>query len=809
MKPKPELKNNLTAIIRISAYCCLILYVVQTVGCNSTKEKDNRGKNPNGRNDDWGYVGAGGGGAMFNPEVSPYNPDIAFVSCDMTGSFVTYNGGESWRMINLRGPVNYYVFDPLDSNIVYANSIALFKSSDMGNTWQVFYPKAEEIVGVVSKGDHAEEIVITRDSTKREVLAFAVDPEDSNKLYAAISIDQSVAFYTSEDGGKQWTKENELEEGARNIYIVPSSPKEKRTIYITGKNSVTVRENGNWKVNEGPLNVDKINEFAGGFDKQQGKFIIYGISGKGYFNSEGDISGIFYSEDGGKIWENRQDGLVAFTAENASLPEWRSIATSASHPETIYVSYNNLKTDKETTRIGVAVSHNYGKTWELSWKDKITKSGNTPSENFKSGWLNERFGTTWGENPFSIGVSAVDANVAYATDFGRTVRTIDGGKTWAQLYTKKKQDGGWKSRGLEVTTGYSVVFDPFDTNHIFLANTDVGLMESKDGGESWLSATQNNGIPRAWQNSTYWITFDPEVKGKAWAVMSGTHDLPRPKMWRRDGISKFTGGIVLTEDGGKSWKPVSGDIGESAITHILLDPSSNKESRTLYACAFGKGVYKSVDGGKTWHLKNKGIEGDEPFAWRIIRREKDGYLFLVVSRRSDDGRIGNKGDGAIYQSNNNAESWTKIDLPSGTNGPTCLAVDPDNPNQLLLTAWGRSTQGKFEPDTGGGIFLSKDEGKSWQTVLQKDQHIHDITFDARNMTYYACGFNGSAYRSGDRGKTWNRIKGYNFKWGKRVDFDPRDPEKIFIVTFGGGMWYGSAYGDEHAVEDITTPVFNY
>jgi len=83
MKPKPELKNNLTAIIRISAYCCLILYVVQTVGCNSTKEKDNRGKNPNGRNDDWGYVGAGGGGAMFNPEVSPYNPDIAFVSCDI------------------------------------------------------------------------------------------------------------------------------------------------------------------------------------------------------------------------------------------------------------------------------------------------------------------------------------------------------------------------------------------------------------------------------------------------------------------------------------------------------------------------------------------------------------------------------------------------------------------------------------------------------------------------------------------------------------------------------------------------------
>ena len=40
-------------------------------------------------------------------------------------------------------------------------------------------------------------------------------------------------------------------------------------------------------------------------------------------------------------------------------------------------------------------------------------------------------------------------------------------------------------------------------------------------------------------------------------------------------------------------------------------------SRTLYACAFGRGVYKSVDGGKTWTQKNNGIAGNEPFAWRI------------------------------------------------------------------------------------------------------------------------------------------------------------------------------------------------
>ncbi len=48
-------------------------------------------KNDNGRNDNWGMVGYGGGGAMFYPAVSPHNPDYAFVSCDMGGGYVTYD----------------------------------------------------------------------------------------------------------------------------------------------------------------------------------------------------------------------------------------------------------------------------------------------------------------------------------------------------------------------------------------------------------------------------------------------------------------------------------------------------------------------------------------------------------------------------------------------------------------------------------------------------------------------------------------------------------------------------------------------
>jgi photosystem II stability/assembly factor-like uncharacterized protein len=454
----------------------------------------------------------------------------------------------------------------------------------------------------------------------------------------------------------------------------------------------------------------------------------------------------------------------------------------------------------DTTCMGVARSTDFGMTWTLAWKDKLTKEHNYPSANFSEEWINERFGPTWGENPFSIGVSPTHPEVCYGTDFGRTVKTTDGGKTWEQVYTTKK-DGGWTSRGLEVTTGYGIMFDPSNLNHGFIANTDVGLMETQNGGASWQSATRNNGVPRPWQNSVYWLTFDPEVKGKAWSVMSGTHDLPRPKMWRRTGVKNYQGGVLMTEDGGKTWQIISKDIGEGAMTHVLFDPTSPKENRTLYACGFGKGVYKSTDGGKTWKQKNKGIEGAEPFAWRITRRDSDGVLFLVVCRRGEDETLGTPLDGALYRSDNGAESWTKMSMPATTNGPMSLMTTAKS-NRLLLAAWGRNMKGAFSSDVGGGIFASNDDGKTWQHVLPGDQHMHDITYDKRIDTYYACGFNGSAYRSEDEGSTWTRIKGYNFKWGKRVDIDPVDSTQVYVITFGGGVWHGPANGDEHAVEDI-------
>ena len=63
-----------------------------------------------------------------------------------------------------------------------------------------------------------------------------------------------------------------------------------------------------------------------------------------------------------------------------------------------------------------------------------------------------------------------------------------------------------------------------------------------------------HGIPAEWSNTTYWVAFDPKVRGRMWSVDSGTHDLPRPKMWRRTSVETFKGGVCRSDDGGRTWK---------------------------------------------------------------------------------------------------------------------------------------------------------------------------------------------------------------------------------------------------------------
>ncbi len=510
----------------------------------------------------------------------------------------------------------------------------------------------------------------------------------------------------------------------------------------------------------------------------------------------GQDGNVYFSNDSGQHWSNVTPAL------QQSSGRFEAIAASDHHPEVAYAGFRGLQVGegKQNLFNGIAKTADGGHTWKI-----VFKESNQAATNLSGTWIEQRArqdnGDIWFDAPFSLGVAPTNPDVAYATDLFRTYRTLDGGATWQEMNSRQLEDGSWISRGLNLTTNYGVQFDPFDSRHIYMDNTDMGLFQSTNGGLSWRSTSE--GVPADWRNTTYWLAFDPAQRGLIWGAFSGTHDLPHAKMWRTNAPRNFTGGVAVSTDGGNHWQPSNAGIPSDSITHILLDPASPAGSRTLYACAFGRGVYKSTDNGHSWTQKNNGITGEEPFAWRITPSQ-DGALYLVVSRRSEGKDYSPSGSGALYRSTDKAEHWQRIDLPAGVTGPTGLEIDPRNPQRLYLTAWGKMGD---TADRNGGVFASDDGGKTWRALFTDAQHVYDLTIDPHHPdTLYFTGSDTAAYRSTDRGAHWSRIKGYDFKQGNRIFIDPDDPAQIYITTYGGGVWHGPAAGAANPPEADQSPV---
>jgi photosystem II stability/assembly factor-like uncharacterized protein len=466
---------------------------------------------------------------------------------------------------------------------------------------------------------------------------------------------------------------------------------------------------------------------------------------------------------------------------------------SPSEPAVAYVGIEGLQlgAGADGRFNGIARTTDGGRTWHIAHRES-----NRPSPQMIGSWVEERATTpgpdVWFDAPYDIAVSPTRPDIVYVTDLFRTYRTLDGGAHFAQVHSRGMGSRRWTTRGLDVTTAYGVHADPFDRGRLFISYTDIGLFRSEDGGRSWTVSSE--GIPQGWRNTVYWMVFDPAERGLAWAALSGTHDLPRPKMWRTNDPANYRGGVGISHDGGRTWTAAPG-LPVGAVTHLLLDPRSPAGARTLYACMFGQGVYKTTDGGTTWTLKNSGLP-QQPFAWRLTQAP-GGRLYLVIARRSENGRLGDAGDGAVYASDDGAEHWTRLTLPAGTNGPNAISVDSRDERRLYLAAWGVAHP---DGDTGGGIFISTDAGRSWRATFDAAQHVYDVSEDPRTGTLYACGFDQGAWRSEDRGEHWQRLRGFDFKWGHRVVPDPASPDRVYITTFGGSVWHGPATGDPSSPE---------
>ncbi|HEU4635001.1 MAG TPA: hypothetical protein VFS41_02405 [Edaphobacter sp.] len=751
-------------------------------------------------------VGPGGGGAMYHVTINPLDAREVLLSCDMTGAYISHDGGQHWRMFNLRGGVRFFGFDPLQRGTIYAATDVLWRSQDDGKTWQMVWPKPSTVRAILMDSDHADETAVAEPNPVGTITALAVDPVSSKTLFAAANLNSQAKLFESRDAGRTWRPIVDLPDEALHLWVNPHSSRSSRDLYVATSQGILERVRGVWQKRLAPSGVS-FSEIALGLGVGDPSVpVAYGMT-------TGPEPKLMISKAGGTSW-------YAATVSDTPI-HLRAIATSLHHPAVAYVSFRDLQVGKERYQ-GVARTSDYGKHWKFVWRASPQKE----ADNVQDAWIAKAMTPAWTEEPLSLTVDDNNPDLAYATDLGRTLSTTDGGRTWTARYSEREngqdQAASWVSTGLDVTTTYGYLFDPFNRNRRFIPTTDIGLFRSEDGGRSWVRSV--NGVPERWRNTTYSVVLDPQAPGRMWAAMSGIHDLPRPKMWRHRSTSEYVGGICDSDDGGRTWKASSVGMPETAPTSLLLDPTSPPGHRTLWAATMGHGIYRSEDDGHTWSPANDGIRQPNALGWRI-ERSATGTLYALIARRSEDGSIGNDGDGALYRSTDRGDHWKSMSLPEGANAPNGIAIDPQDPKRIYLALWARATP---ERDTaeelekhpasrpedlnvmngeGGGIALSEDGGDTWRWVLDRDRHIYDVTIDPRNSRIlYATGFESSAWISRDRGEHWTRIPAFNFKWGQRVQADPEDSRMVYVSTFGGGVWHIPLKGS--AARDITTPVMD-
>ncbi|MBO0454686.1 InlB B-repeat-containing protein [Candidatus Enterococcus murrayae] len=810
-------------------------------------------------------IGPGGGGGLFNAQINPSDDNNIVMNTDMSGSFSTIDGGESFVQRNLLGSVKYS-FNPHNENTVYAYHEHIYVSHDKGQNYERLYPPESNIKGLASGLQEGVEVLLNdpNQAPTHRVMGLTVDPKNENILYYIAkggyegnrAKNMNATIQKSVDGGKSWKTVAEFPEGKftfhryvtnsfekyMKLYIDPDSPENKREI-------TALTSDGIYKVvDDGSGNIETISDMTSRngdwyYDEKTKKTTFYVIETDVRITPKGDeeytYKELLRSTDC-KNWVS-----VSKNYQDSNIGTDRKIAGVAVNGDKVYMSFRTSNGKHQTFGVGVAVSDDAGETWATSLKGWDT--GNITGHNWTEIIGSDVPSLGWNGVETGLTVSKTNPDIAVSTNHGNAYITKDGGKTWKDTNSDFDINTQYGStRGIDQITSWDVDVDPFDSNHMFMSYSDVGLFESTDGGKNW-KRSQKNGIPEQvyYSNSCYAFTFDPDIEGLCFAGFTGIHDMNIGSYVSRviqlanatdenanRKFESFTGGIVRSTDSGKSWK-ASGVIGEvpirdndgvsglpdrAVVTDIVIDPKSPKEAdkRVVYASCMGYGVYKSEDGGQTWRKFIDGMgDAKQQTPWRLTWTPDYSRLYVIFAPTGGaapgnyDQQLAlldyHPDDGPVYYLERDAKEWKKLasmptegmppnrkghDYVAAFNG---LSVD----SQGNIYAAGRAASVNGEPgkrDYGGG-WVSQDDGKTWKMIYPSTANVYDLQVDSRNdNVLYLCNtVGGEVYVSYKGANTsfddWIKLDEFQHMVPTRVLEDTRDPSQMYATTFGGGIWH--------------------
>ncbi|HLA40383.1 MAG TPA: hypothetical protein VJ417_10315, partial [Candidatus Glassbacteria bacterium] len=215
-------------------------------------------------------LGPGGGGSTFFPTFHPINPDRIAIRCDMTGIYLSSDGGSSWKMHNLPSGTSAFAFEEDNPEVVYVGATGLYRTENFGGSLELLLPPAADTLGRRYADDHADFNWRVREGSVYpqaggDVSAILVHPDNPATLYVGLAGGAGSQVYLSSDRGKSWQPAAELDGRAVGLFAAPETPD---VIYAATVRTIYRLDPTGAEISRAPLpeELAPANCVAGGWD---------------------------------------------------------------------------------------------------------------------------------------------------------------------------------------------------------------------------------------------------------------------------------------------------------------------------------------------------------------------------------------------------------------------------------------------------------------------------------------------------------------------------------------------------------------
>ena len=234
-------------------------------------------------------------------------------------------------------------------------------------------------------------------------------------------------------------------------------------------------------------------------------------------------------------------------------------------------------------------------------------------------------------------------------------------------------------------------------------------------------------------------------------------------------ITAGSGGVWMTDNAGTTWNPIFDNETSYSVGAIAIDTSNTNiiwvgtgENVGGRHVAYGDGIYRSSDGGKSW--TNMGLKKSEHISKIIIHPSNSEIVWVAVQ-----GPLWSSGgERGLYKTVDGGKNWRKTLGNSEWTGVTDIMIDPRNPDLIYAATWDRhrTVAAYMGGGPGSGIHKSEDGGETWKELTNGIPKSNlgkigiAISYQKPDVIYAAIEEDrtkGGVYRSSDKGESWTKM----------------------------------------------------